>query len=349
MQERVSITMRFIGGKSLLLDNIAAVIDENTNNDVEKVCDLFTGSGVVASFLKQLGYTVYANDIMYMSYVLSRGLIELNTPPSFSNLGIDNVFDYLNNLTEPEDKSSYFIYNNYSPVDSCDRMYFQPKNAWKIDNIRQQIEIWFRDNLISESEYFYLLACLISAVPYVANITGVYAAYLKHWDKRTYKDLLVEPLPIIPSTKLCKSFNLDAKALATQESFDLVYIDTPYNQRQYTPNYHILETIAKYDYPDIHGVTGMRDYTRSDYCNKGKVANAFNDLFKALTQRGTKYAVVSYNNESLLSTDEMLDIFSLFGKVKLYEYPYRRYKSKIPNEKSGLKEQIYFVDMRGTL
>ena len=180
MQERVSITMRFIGGKSLLLDNIAAVIDENTNNDVEKVCDLFTGSGVVASFLKQLGYTVYANDIIYMSYVLSRGLIELNTPPSFSNLGIDNVFDYLNNLTEPEDKSSYFIYNNYSPVDSCDRMYFQPKNAWKIDNIQQQIEIWFRGSLISESEYFYLLAYLISAVPYVANITGVYAAYLKN-------------------------------------------------------------------------------------------------------------------------------------------------------------------------
>ena len=161
--------------------------------------------------------------------------------------------------------------------------------------------------------------------------------------------MLVEPLPIIPSTKLCKSFNLDAKDLATQESFDLVYIDTPYNQRQYTPNYHILETIAKYDYPDIHGATGMRDYTRSDYFNKGNVANAFNDLFKVLTQRGTKYAVVSYNNESLLSTDEMLDIFSLFGKVKLYEYPYRRYKSKIPNEKSRLKEQIYFVDMRGTL
>lgn len=85
-----------------------------------------------------------------------------------------------------------------------------------------------------------------------------------------------------------------------------------------------------------------RDYERSKFCQKSGVADAFYELFKSLN---TRYAVVSYNNEGLLSTDEMMDIIGSFGRVKLYEYPYRRYKSKIPNNKSGLKEQIYFVEM----
>lgn len=333
--------MRFIGGKSLLLNNIIDVVNENTI-DVNKVGDLFTGSGVVAQTFKQLGYETVTNDLMYMSYCLSRGMIELNTPPQFKGLNNINVFDYLNNIPEPSDKSNCFIYNNYSPVGDCERMYFQPDNAWKIDSIRQQIETWFKSKVITEAEYFYLLSSLLSAVPYIANITGVYAAYLKHWDKRTYNTLKIKPTEVIPSNKLCRAYNLNADEVCKYESFDLVYIDTPYNSRQYTSNYHILETIARYDYPEIHGKTGMRDYERSQFCQKGVVAEAFYNLFKSLK---TRYVVTSYNNEGLLSTDEMIDILGSFGQVKLYEYPYRRYKSKIPNNESGLKEQIYFVEM----
>lgn len=333
--------MRFIGGKSLLLDNIVDVINENTK-DVNKVGDLFTGSGIVAQTFKKLGYEVVANDLMYMSYCLSRGMLEFNTQPTFDKLGIDNVFDYLNNIPEPSDKSNCFIYNNYSPTNSCERMYFQPDNAWKIDSIRIQIEEWYISGGVNDAEYFYLLSCLLSAVPYVANIAGVYAAYLKHWDKRTYNVLDVKPIPIIPSDKTCRAYNLNSDKVCGNESFDLVYIDTPYNGRQYIPNYHILETIAKYDYPNLHGKTGMREYERSEFCQNRVVSNAFYKLFKSLK---TRYAVVSYNNEGLLSTEKMTEILCNFGDVKLYEYPYRRYKSKMSNNKSGLKEQIYFVEM----
>lgn len=334
--------MRFIGGKSLLLNNIVDVINNNTDGNVVKVGDLFTGSGVVAQEFKCLGYEVVSNDLMYMSYCLSRGMLELNNPPTFDKLGITNVFDYLNNIPELEDKSRCFIYNNYSPVNGCERMYFQPSNALKIDSIRLQIEAWKSSGVVTEAEYYYLLSCLLSAVPYVANITGIYAAYLKHWDKRTYNSLEMKPIGLISSDKVCKSYNLSADKVCDYESFDLVYIDTPYNARQYTPNYHILETIARYDYPIIHGITGMRDYERSAFCKSGVVTEAFRSLFKSLK---TRYAVVSYNNEGLLSTDEMMIILGAFGNVKLYEFPYRRYKSKIPNNKSGLKEQIYFVEM----
>lgn len=333
--------MRFIGGKSLLLEQIIDLIKNNTK-DVITIGDLFSGSGVVSQALKKAGYQVISNDMMYMSYCLVRGMTELNEKPLFEGLGID-VFDYLNNLSIPEDIEKCFIYKNYSPNNGCERMYFQNENAIKIDLIRQKIQKWYQEKSINESEYYYLLACLLSAVPYVANITGVYAAYLKHWDNRTYNKLNIEPIEIISSDKQCKSFNMDANKLVKEQVFDCVYIDTPYNQRQYAPNYHILETIAKYDEPILHGVTGMRDYEKSDYCSKTKVEEAFREMFSELK---TRYAVVSYNNEGLLSTEQMLSIFGDFGKVTLYEYPYRRYKSKIPNESNGLKEQLYFVEMR---
>ena len=335
--------MRFIGGKRLMLDRINEVIEENTHNDVVVIGDLFSGSGVVAQYFKQQGNQVISNDIMYMSYVLVRGMTELNCKPTFSLLSGINVFEYLNELSKPISMANAFIYNNYSPNENCNRMYFQTNNALKIDAIRQQIEKWFLSKKLLEEEYYYLIACLISSVPFVANITGVYAAYLKHWDKRTFKELTIEPIEVTDSRFECKAFNMDATELCKKQRFDLAYIDTPYNQREYTPNYHLLETIARYDAPEIRGVTGMRNYAKSAFCSKSSVKEAFIDLFANLD---AKYAVVSYNTDALFDTQEMMSLFSAFGSVKLYEYPYRRYKSKIPNNIDGLKEQLYFIDLR---
>lgn len=310
---------------------------------METVGDLFCGSAVVSGFFKRNGKKVISNDVMYMSYILARGMNELNSKPLFAGLDGLNVFEYLNGLKEPLSEKEAFIYKNYAPNGECSRMYFQIQNAKKIDAIRQQIENWYSSKKLLESEYYYLLACLISAVPYVANITGVYAAYLKHWDKRSYKDLLIEPLEIVNSEFECEFFNMDASQLCKVKSFDLVYIDPPYNQREYTPNYHILETIAKYDAPDIKGVTGMRPYQKSKFCSKLSVKSAFIEL---LSNISSKYAIVSYNTEGLLTTHEMLELFSTYGTVELYEYPYRRYKSKIPNNSEGLKEQLYFIKFK---
>lgn len=333
--------MRFIGCKSLLIGQIIELI-KNRTNDVVTIGDLFSGSGVVSQALKKEGFQVISNDIMYMSYCLVRGMTELNHAPKFKKISF-NVFDYLNNISMPDNIDDCFIYQNYSPNEKCNRMYFQNENAIKIDLIRMQIEAWKNKKIISDEEYYYLIACLLSAVPYVANITGVYAAYLKHWDNRTYNKLIVKPLEIIPSDKVCKSYNIDANELVKQCEFDCVYIDTPYNQRQYTPNYHVLETIARYDAPVIHGVSGMRDYEKSLYCSKNKVEFAFKELFCELKSR---YAVVSYNNEGLLSTEQMINLFKEFGKVSLIEMSYRRYKSKMSNDTKGLKEQLYFIEMR---
>lgn len=193
---------------------------------------------------------------------------------------------------------------------------------------------------------FYLLSLLLNAVPYVSNITGTYGAYLKYWDKRTYKELTLEEIDIQPSSVVCSCYNQDALSFAHQMECDLAYLDPPYNGRQYLSNYHILETIARYDAPQIKGITGVRidPGKMSDFCKKGRAATAFRQLLNTLN---CKYVLLSYNNEGLLNTDEMSQIVRDAGKAntfRLFEYGYRRYKNKIPNNTDGLKEQLYFIE-----
>lgn len=325
-----------------MIDRILKIIKDNTANSIS-VLDIFSGTGVVAKALKTCGFSVIANDILYFSYVLNKGLLEMNEP---LNKKMHELIEHLNNL--PIDSNSFdyskaFVYNNYSPHDDCNRMYFQNDNALKIDAIRQEIERLKTE--LQENEYFYLLACLINAVPYVANITGTYAAYLKYWDKRTYNPIKLEEAPIIASSQQHRCYNKDAFKLAKIVHPDIVYLDPPYNQRQYLPNYHILETIAKYDYPEIKGVTGTRidPNKKSDFCKKNEAAVSFEKL---LNQLNCKYILVSYNNEGIISTEQMTKIVCGAGipvTFKLFEYDYRRYKSKIPNTNEGLKEQLYFI------
>lgn len=338
--------MRYIGGKSLLLNDISDVIAEKCK-DVKTIMDVFAGSGVVSNYFKQKGYHVISNDFLYFSYVLVRGTVGISSVPKFEKLPYEDVTGYLNHLSLEESGYSLkdcYIYNNYSPNEQCERMYFQNDNAIKIDVIRMKIEQWFNENKITEDEYYYLLAMLINAVPYVANITGVFGAYLKFWDKRTYKKLQLEKPEIVAGNQYVRCMNCDyLKAL--KEPADLLYADPPYNSREYLPNYHVLETIAKYDRPKIHGVTGMRSYEsqKSIFCRKNTVHEAFEQLIRECRSR---YIIISYNNEGLMRTEELSELckkYATQNSFQLVELDYRRYKNKIPNNRSGLKEQLYFL------
>ncbi|MCM1123945.1 MAG: DNA adenine methylase [Eubacterium sp.] len=336
--------MRYIGGKSLLLSYITETI-QNYGENIESVIDIFSGSGAVGNGLKELGYHILSNDFLYFSYVIARGTLGINAEPAFDRFDFD-VLDYLNHIKLEETQYTLeqcFIYNNYSPNDNCERMYFQNDNAIKIDLIRLQIETWKKDGLLTDDEYFYLLAALIAAVPYVANITGVFGAYLKYWDARTYNELCLERPVIVPAQRIPICRNEDYKEILPVQ-YDLLYADPPYNSREYLPNYHILETIARYDYPQVKGVTGLRDYThqKSDFCKKSTVRDAFETLIRDCQSR---YVLISYNNEGLISTDDLTALcrqYALDDSFQLLEMDYRRYKNKIPNNKAGLKEQLYF-------
>jgi adenine-specific DNA-methyltransferase len=172
-----------------------------------------------------------------------------------------------------------------------------------------------------------LLCALIEAVPFVANISGTYAAFLKEWDKRAFKTLTLEVPEIIESDETHKAFNLDGlKVLDQVKGIDILYLDPPYNERQYAPNYHILETIAKWDEPEIKGITGMRNYEeqKSAFCNSRAGVKALNEII----QKGCfKYLILSYNDEGIMPEKEILQLFNNAGKTEVAEQDYQRYKS----------------------
>lgn len=143
---------------------------------------------------------------------------------------------------EDLEKGRYFIARNYSPMEGSQRMYLSPANAMRIDFIRETIGSWREGNLISEEEFCYLLACLIEGVPSVSNITGTYGAYLKTWEKRSYKEFEMVRLPVIDNGRENRCFHTDANKLIGEIEGDILYMDPPYNTRQYAPNYHLLET-----------------------------------------------------------------------------------------------------------
>ena len=183
--------MRYIGNKTNLLNNIDQVIKENCDGEEKIFCDLFSGTSSVARYFKNR-YKIISNDLLYFSYVLQKATIENNNIPEFkklkNKLKTENILDYLEmSKINSKENNKKFIYKNYSPNENCERMYLTSQNAQRIDYIRNTIEKWKVEELIDDSEYFYLLASLIEGVPFISNITGTYGAYLKDWDKRALK------------------------------------------------------------------------------------------------------------------------------------------------------------------
>lgn len=176
--------------------------------------------------------------------------------------------------------------------------------------------------------HFILLACLIECVPFYSNILGVYAAFKKDWDQRALKPLALKKIQLLESNKKHFAYNKSSMELLQAHKYDIIYLDPPYNQRQYAPNYHLLETIAKYDNPKIKGVSGMRNYEnqKSDFCNKVKALDSLETIVKS---NNYKYIVLSYNNEGIMPQEKILEIMEKQGSVEIVEYDYLRFKSNI--------------------
>lgn len=338
--------MRYIGSKRNLLPNIEAMLDRHVDGSERTFVDLFAGTNAVATHFASK-YQVVTNDIMYFSYALARGTLGVERPLEFRALrqiGIDNPLEYLSTAKIANGDTGYAT-QQYSPAGDAGRMYFTIPNARRIDFIRDTIEDWKVRSLLTESEFYYLLASLLSAVPSVSNITGTYGAYLKKWDKRANKQLILEPpSPAGVSWKGGNvQFNQDALALLPRISgADIAYIDTPYNTRQYPTNYHVLENIAQWKKPRLHGVTGQPDFADelSDFASKRKAREAMRDLLNHLFAR---HVLLSYSTDGIIPTEELEEIIdeAAEGDVDKMEFPYRKYKSKVYTDK-GVNELLYY-------
>lgn len=323
--------MNYIGSKFSLIDFLKDSIAETLkeNNETRKPCemifaDLFAGTGVVSGSFKSLGYSIIANDIQYYSYVISKHMIENNGNLDRTRCAL--LIDELNNIDEQEG----FIYKNYSyegtEGQEFRRMYFTAENAKKCDGIRNTLECWKNSEYINSNEYYFLLGSLLNSIDKYANTASVYGAYLKKIKKSAQKTMVLAPLPIMKGEVECKVYNEDISELITKVDGDILYLDPPYNARQYCANYHMLETIARNDNPQIKGKTGLRDYKKqkSVFCLKGKAEKAFEQLIK---DAQFKYIFLSYNNEGLMSLDAIKNMMSKYGSYSLFTKEYRRFKA----------------------
>ena len=237
-------------------------------------------------------------------------------------------------------------------------MYFTEENAGRIDAGRRRLHEWHAEGLIGDDEFFILLAALIEAADRVANTAGVYAAYIKSWQPNALRPLSLAPLPPIRGPRGAAAHHADAAtAAAALGAVDLLYVDPPYNSRQYAGYYHVPEIIARgwFDAaPAIAVKTGLLTARsqRSDWCSARKVESALAGLLEATSAR---HILVSYNTEGLLPEDTMRSILSRFAadrKVRPFTRSYRRYRADGDHStrrfrEGELREVLYYARLKG--
>lgn len=344
--------MNYIWSKKSLLDFIENSILQVISEKNYTFSDLFAWTHSVWSFFKEKWYKIIANDLQYYSYILWKNLIENNENLRFlwlksENISEKNIFEYLQNL----EWKKWFIYKNYSlggtKWQEFERMYFTDENAMKCDAIRLKIEEWKKEKKITEGEYFYLLSSLLDSIDKVANTASVYGAFLKNFKKSALKNLKLEPVNFIKNNYKNEVHNEDVNEFIKNRKFDIVYLDPPYNERQYSANYHILETIAKYDNPIIKGKTGLRDYSlqKSDYCKKWEVKKVFSELINNID---AKYIFLSYNSDGLLSLKDIKEIMSSRWEYWFFKKEYKRFKAdnNRKNNEKILYEYLHYVKIK---
>ena len=309
--------MNYIGSKYKLSDFISSSVKSIVGEDLSgKIfCDLFAGTGVVGRNFKKEVKKVISNDMEFYSYVLNKNYIE-------NHEFLDNEI-YIKELNETNGEEG-FIFNEYSENGKANRLYFSEHNGKKIDAIRTKIEFWKTEKKISSALYYFLLASLLESADKVANTASVYGAFLKKIKKTAQKELILEPAIFEINSHSHEVYNEDSNLLIKKIKGDILYLDPPYNAREYGANYHLLNTIAKYDNFTPKGKTGLRDYSKSAFCKKKEVEKSFDDLIK---NANFKYIFLSYNNEGIMSSETIKKILSNYGKYDLLTTEYQRFRA----------------------
>lgn len=330
--------MNYIGSKHKLSGFIKSNVEKTVSGDLNGMvfCDLFAGTGSVGRNFKTSVKQVIANDVEFYSYSLLKNYIG-----NHQKLDFEPYLSFLNELSGKKG----FIFQNYSEGGDSGRLYFSFENGQKIDAARYQIESWKNSEEIGLNLYYFLLASLIESADKVANTASVYGAYLKKIKPSAAKIMVIAPAHFELTKNSHQVYQEDANQLIKEIEGDILYLDPPYNNRQYGANYHLLNTIAKYDTFVPSGKTGLRAYYRSNYCRTAQVKNSFKMLVENARFR---YIFLSYNNEGLMPAAEIREIMRGYGKYDLVSTDYQRFKAdKSENRNhtaSATKEYLHILE-----
>lgn len=347
MTEEVQVRrLNYIGSKFRLLDWLTESIQQATGwESVEgrRIGDIFGGTGIVSHHLRSLGATVFSNDKEPFSAVITRAF----TSGVYTETCRALVCQLNEELEEGRHTLTGYVTRHYSPFEESERQFFTIENARAIDYLRQRLEE--ERPSLDEDEYNFLLASLLISADAISNVPAVYGCYLKAFKAKARKKLVLEP--IHTNTKAAsddsRTTNLDVTSheLLTHLEADLVYLDPPYNGRQYSKNYFPLNIITKTpteleQEPPLKGKTGIpQDCYLSPFCRKGRpVEEALETLFRDLR---AEWILLSYNSEAIVPKERVLELMSKYGTATVQERDYKRFKSFKYNDDKKIQEYLF--------
>jgi adenine-specific DNA-methyltransferase len=303
--------IKYIGSKRTLVPLITEVAE--CLQPAGTVVDLFSGTSRVGHALKASGYRVLANDINSYAATLARCYVQADREDVLSKATA--AVAHLNGIPG---EAGYF-----TKTFCEDSLYIQPKNGERVDAMRA----WIASQAFEPELEAVLLVSLMEAADRVDSTTGVQMAYLKSWSARSHNDIELRVPAVVARAASGKggAFHLEAQDAARELSGDIGYLDPPYNQHKYLGNYHIWETLVRWDAPEAYGIARKRIDCRdhqSAFNSKPRIREAIVGVVQKLDVR---HLVVSFNNEGYVSRDEMISILSERGEVFVIERDYKRY------------------------
>ncbi len=324
---------RYLGNKYKLLGFIEDIVSEKCGA-IESFCDIFAGTGVVGERFNKPEIKIISNDFLFSNYVCLKTFLST----SIIFIDIAEKIDYLNNLKA--DVDNYFSIN-------FGNTYFSLINARKIGAVRDEI-----DKIASnEDEKNILLCSLIYAADKIANTVGHYDAFRKNMD-------MLQPLKLlIPYINFSNNYNnevykIDANILIRKISCDVLYVDPPYNSRQYSDAYHLLENLAEWKKPKVEGVAKKMDrsHIKSLYCLKN-AGYSFEDL---ISNADCKHILLSYNNtgeskdgrsNARIKDDRIIRVLKNKGEVEIFERKFKAFNAGKSTDDGNI-ERIFYCKVK---
>ena len=330
---------RYIGNKSKLLK----FIDDTIKKEKIRFCtfgDVFSGTGVVAEYFLNKGKEIYVNDLLFSNFVIYKALL---SNEKYEEEKIIKIIDDYNRIDVEKIQDNYFS-------DNFSGNYYHYKDAKKIGYVREDIENRYLNKEINEREYYILISCLLYSMDKISNTVGHYESFLNK--EPEYKNLQISNLNIKLYNSNPHIYNEDANCLVRKIKVDVMYIDPPYNARQYANFYHLLENVAQWKKPKVYNKAKKmeRKNIMSEYC-KANAKAVFSDLIENIN---AKYIIVSYNNTyeakstssvNSITYQDMMQILEKKGKVSVYETDYKFFNSGKTNLDKH-KERLFVCKVR---
>lgn len=303
--------IKYLGSKRLLVPLIGDVVQALEPSGT--VVDLFSGTARVGHAMKGRGYQVCSNDINAYAATLATCYVQADAED-----WADQASQHIAHLNTLPGRPGYF-----TETFCRQSRFFQPRNGERVDAIRD----WIAAAGLARELEAVLLTSLMEAADRVDSTTGVQMAYLKKWAPRAHNRLSMRLPALLPRAGSGKGAvtQLDARDAARSLSGDIGYLDPPYNQHKYLGNYHIWETLVRWDSPEPYGVACKRQdcrERRSAFNSRPRIHDALRSVVRDLDVR---HLVVSFSNEGYISREEMIALLSERGEVFVLERAYRRY------------------------